>query len=103
MTFAAKARQLGPAILQFWDELWRNEAAPLPIRLRASELIVERGHGKAVSTLDVNVTHNRPLETLSIDELEAIAQGHQPRLPVTINGEAIEAEFTTIDTTGDEE
>jgi hypothetical protein len=105
ITLAAKARELGPAILEFWDSLWRDEKHPLPVRIRASELIVERGYGKAVSTLDVNVTHRRPLTSLTVEELEAIAHGEQPRLPVTINGEAIEAVFsdaTTVDTTDDE-
>jgi hypothetical protein len=103
MTFAAKARQLGPAILQFWDDLWRDETAPFPIRLRASELIVERGHGKAVSVIDMNVTHSRPLVTLSVEELEAIANGEQPRFPIAVEGEVIEAAFTAVDTTAEQE
>jgi len=52
-----------------------DEAAPWPVRLRASELIVERAHGKAVSLIDMQVTHNRPLESMTVDELEAIAAG----------------------------
>jgi hypothetical protein len=102
VTFAAKARELGPAILDFWDALWRNEAAPLPVRLRASELIVERGHGKAVSVIDMSITNSRPLVTLSVEELEAIASGEQPRFPIAVEGEVIEATFTTVDTTDDE-
>lgn len=93
-TFAKKARELGPAILDFWDQLWRDEKTPLPIRMRASENIVDRGHGKAQGTLDVNVTLNRPLESLTMEQLEAIAAGEPPRLPISEPGDVIEAEFT---------
>ena len=76
-TLAQKARQLGPAILEFWDELWRDESVPLPVRIKASENILERGYGKAVSTIDLSVTENRPARALTMQELEAIAaQGH---------------------------
>lgn len=108
-TFAAKARELGVEVLQFWDGLWRDEKAPLPMRLRASELIVERGFGKAASTLDINVNDTRQLNTLTIEELEAIANGEQPRFPITMDdsssvhdGEVIEAVFTTLDAVPDE-
>ena len=72
-TLAQKARQLGPAILEFWDELWRDESVPLPVRIKASENILERGYGKAVSTIDLSVTENRPARALTMQELEAIA------------------------------
>jgi len=108
-TFAAKARELGADVLHFWDGLWRDENAPLPMRLRASELIVERGFGKAASTLDINVNDARQLNTLTIEELEAIANGEQPRFPIAMDGSptshddgVIEADFTTVDTTAGE-
>jgi len=109
LTFSAKARELGPAVLDWWHTLWQNEQAPFPVRLRASELIVERGFGKAASTIDINVNH-RPLNTLTIEELEAIANGEQPRFPIALDTDVppstsvsddgvIEASFTTIATT----
>jgi len=103
MTFTAKARELGPAVLEWWDTIWRDEKHPIPVRLRASELIVERGYGKAVSVIDMSITHSRPLVTLSVEELEAIASGEQPRFPIAVEGEAIEAVFTTVDTTAEQE
>lgn len=102
-TFAAKARELGPEILNFWDGLWRDEKAPLPMRLRASELIVERGFGKAANTLDINVNDSRAVTSLSIEEMERILAGEQPRFNlIDHDGEIVDAEFTTVTTTAEQ-
>mgnify|MGYP000726773654 CR=1 FL=1 len=69
------AREEAPQCLALWVRAVADETAPWPVRLRASELIVERAHGKAVSLIDMQVTHNRPLESLTVEELEAIAAG----------------------------
>jgi hypothetical protein len=101
--FADMARQLGPAVMEWWDQVWRDERHPVPVRLRASELIVERGYGKAPLNIDVNV--NRPLNTLSREELMAIA-GAQPQLTDERDDDdddVIEASFTTVSTTETEQ
>jgi hypothetical protein len=97
-TFAAKARELGPAVLEFWNDLYRDEEAPLPMRLRASELIVERGYGKAQQNVNISVDE-RPITTLTEQELMALI-GEQPVLPaLRAEGNVIDADFTTVTTT----
>ena len=99
MTFTAKARELGPAVLEWWDQVWRDEDHPLNVRLRASELIVERGFGKAFSTLDINI-NERQLTSLTFEELEALALGEQPRFPIALEqGDVVDASFPTVTTT----
>ncbi len=85
LTLAAAARQLGPECLHFWHRAMRDEELPMKERLRASELIVERGYGKAVSTLEVRV--DRPIEQLSRSELMAIASEGRALLSPITDGE----------------
>jgi hypothetical protein len=89
-TFAAMAREEAPQCLALWVRAVADEAAPWPVRLRASELIVERAHGKAVSLIDMQVTHSRPLESMTVEELEAIAAGtdQAPSAPLQLDGPA---------------
>jgi len=58
----------------------------LPLQLPPSTSWTEAG--KAVQVLD---TTSRPISSLTAEELEAIASGEAPRLPITINGDATEA------------
>lgn len=100
-SFAKRARELGPDALEWWDTVWRDESHPISTRLRASEMIVERGFGKAVSTLDINVNDNRPINTYTTQELEAMMSrfaGDQPR----IEEDVLDAEFTSVSTIGGE-
>jgi hypothetical protein len=99
MTLAAMARKLGPECLRFWHRAMNDESVPWKDRLRASELITDRGFGKAVTTLEVRSA--QPIESLSRSELMAIASGMTLNLPITINGEAVEA--STADLTADTE
>jgi phosphotransferase system HPr-like phosphotransfer protein len=50
---------------------------------------MNRGWGTAVQAIELNLTDSRPIAALSRTELMALAAGEQPRLPVTIQGEAI--------------
>lgn len=102
MTFARRAREMGPAVLEWFNELWQDETVLLSTRISAAKEILDRGFGKAVSTLDINVSDTRQLNTLTIEELEAIAHGEQPRFPIAVDGEVIDAEFTASPTTVDE-
>lgn len=87
MTLAQMARKHGPEVLELWLRAMRDEELPWPIRLKASEYIMDRGFGKAVAVIE---TTPRSLASLSNDELEAIAAGESPRLPITFEGEAEE-------------
>lgn len=88
MTLAQMARQHGPACLHFLRRAMDDEQVPWKDRIRASEIILDRGYGKAVSTLEVRDV--RPIQSLSRSELMAIASGANPQLPITIDGEAVE-------------
>lgn len=92
MTLAQMARQQGPACLALLARARDDENVPWKDRIRASEIILDRGYGKAVSTLEVRDV--RPIESLSRSELLAIASGIAPQLPITVDGEAVEVRPT---------
>src|SRR5579863_4582293 len=58
-SFAQMAAEHAPQCLELWVRAVNDEEAPWPVRIRASELIVERAYGKAASVIDMQVTHNR--------------------------------------------
>lgn len=94
-TFAKKARELGASVLDWWHTIYLDEKQPIATRLRASENIVERGFGKATTTLDINVNDNREIRQRTTKELEAmLLQFNEPD-----EDDVIEASFTTVDTT----
>lgn len=95
MTISALARQRGPECIELWTQAMRDERNPWPVRLRASELIMDRGFGKAVSIIE---THSVPIQALSRDELRRIAAGELPRLPVTIDNDTGEVTSTALST-----
>lgn len=99
-TLAQLARQHGPACLQFMRRAMDDEGVPWKDRIRAAEIILDRGYGKAVSTLEVRDV--RPIQSLTRSELMAIASGVNPQLPITIDGEAVEVS-STADLTADTE
>jgi hypothetical protein len=72
-SFAQMAQEEAPECLDLWVRARDDENVAWPIRLRASELIVERAYGKAASVIDMQVIHTRPLSTMSDDELLRIA------------------------------
>jgi hypothetical protein len=90
MTVAQMCRLQGPRSVEFLTRVRDDESAPLPSRIRAVELLLDRGFGRAVSIVDMQVTTHRSLTSLSTEELEAIARGESPRLPITLDGEAVE-------------
>jgi hypothetical protein len=85
-SFAQMAAEHAPQCLDLWVRAVGDENAPWPIRIRASELIVERAYGKSASVIDMQVTHNRPLSAMTDDELLRIVSGEPSRTPVTIDG-----------------
>lgn len=62
-----------PDCVRFWERVLHDEEAPLRDRLRASELLMDRGHGRAVQAIDVT-THKAPDDYTRADLL-AIALG----------------------------
>ena len=81
------AAEHAPECLELWKRAVGDENAPWPIRIRASELIVERAYGKAASVIDMQVTHNRPLSAMSDDELLRILAEEQARPGLTIDAD----------------
>ena len=73
MSFSQIARLEAPKCIELWIKCVNDDAVPWAMRLRASELITDRAYGKAVSTIDLSVTENRPVRALTMQELEAIA------------------------------
>lgn len=95
---AQMARLHGPTCIEFLSRVLRDDAAPLRDRIRATELLLDRGHGKAVSVVEMQVTHSRDARSLTRAELEAIAAGQPPRTPITLDGEASEPGITATHT-----
>ena len=99
-SFSQIAREHAPKAIALWVQCLGDDSVPWPTRIRASELIVERAHGKAVSVIDMNVTANRSIVALTTDELEAIVAGELLSLPIAnIEGEHIGSTVpNTVDT-----
>jgi hypothetical protein len=74
-----------PDCVRFWERLLHDEEAPLRDRLRASELLMDRGHGKAVQAIDV--TTRKGADDYSRTELAAIAFGRSETLADDRRGE----------------
>jgi hypothetical protein len=96
MTLSAMARELTPECLAYIHNVSRGiDEHGLPTeyevkdRLRACEYILARGWGTPVQSIELNLSDSRPITALNRTELMALAAGEQPRLPVTIPGEAI--------------
>lgn len=88
MTVAQIARKSTPRAIALLERAMDEEAAPWAVRIRAAEILLDRGHGKPVSVVEMQVNHTRDIATLTRDELRAIAAGHAPRTPITFDGEA---------------
>jgi hypothetical protein len=87
-TLAQLAREHTPEAVALVARCITDETQRMCDRLRASELILDRGWGRPTSVVEMNVTHGRALNTLTMQELEALARGETPRLPITLEGEA---------------
>jgi hypothetical protein len=58
-------------------------------RLKAADHLLDRGWGKAPSFHLMEVNDTTEIQELTRDALLAIASGHAPNLPVTVDGQAI--------------
>jgi hypothetical protein len=111
-TLSELARKRTPECINLLVRAMQGEDVPWPVRVRATEILLDRGHGRAVSLVEMNVTHNRDITSLTRDELRAIAAGHVPSTPITctVEGEAFEvagmdsgtAVHTASDSNGEE-
>ena len=59
-------------------------------RLKAAEYMLDRGWGKAVSVVQMEVNDHTEIRELTREALLALASGKAPHLPVTIDGKAVE-------------
>jgi hypothetical protein len=94
-TLAAVCRDYTYDALQMLVAVVQGEEYELKDRLRAAETLLDRGWGKAVSVVAMDVTSSRDIKELSRDELLALAQGGDARTPITYEGETVqEAVYT---------
>lgn len=96
-TLAQLAREATPECVALLRGCITDDEQKMSDRLRAAELMLDRGWGKAVSIIDMTVTSNRTLDSLTNAELEALARGETPQTPITIEGEASEVFLTTLE------
>ena len=67
------AREKGPEAIEFLTRVVRDESELTRHRIRAAELLLDRGYGKPSQTVHTNVA--RSFAELSDEELIAIAMG----------------------------
>lgn len=67
----------------------RDEQQKTSDRLKAAEYLLDRGWGKAVSVVQMEVNDTTEIRELTRDALLALANGHTPNMPVTIDGKAV--------------
>ena len=89
-SFSQMAAEHAPECLDLWVRAVSDENAPWPIRIRASELIVERAYGKAASVIDMQVTHNKPLTSMTDEELLRILDAEMDRPALTIDADQVD-------------
>jgi hypothetical protein len=97
--FAQMAQEHAPECMRLWVAAMGDEDAPWPVRIRASELIVERAYGKSASVIDMQVTHNRPLTALTDEELLRIITAEPERPALTFDGEVADGDVVEGDVT----
>ena len=88
-TLAAMARENTVEAIELIHSVIVDQAQKTSDRLKAAEYMLDRGWGKAVSVVQMEVNDTTEIRELTRDALVAIANGHAPHLPVTIDGVAI--------------
>ena len=88
-TLAAMARVNTVEAIELIHSVIVDQSQKTSDRLKAAEYMLDRGWGKAVSVVQMEVNDTTEIRELTRDALVALANGHAPHLPVTINGEAI--------------
>lgn len=68
-------------------------------QLKAAQLVLDRGFGRAVSVVEMNVNHqSREIRTLSHEDLVRLANGEVLALPVTVEGRVVSGDETVVET-----
>jgi hypothetical protein len=70
----------------------RDATARPADRLKAAEMVVDRGWGRPVTTVNMETSDVAELRELTMEALLAIAAGQVPSLPVTLDGEVLHSE-----------
>ena len=97
-TLAQYAREHTPEAIDVILGVLRDESARTQWRLKAAEYLLDRGWGKAVSVVQMEVSDTHEIRDLTRDALLALANGQTPTLPVTVDGEAIPVSDTVRNT-----
>jgi hypothetical protein len=90
-TLASYAREYTLEALETIVGVMRDANARPADRAKAAEMIIDRGWGKAVSVVHMETNDVAEIRELTRDALLAIANGHTPSLPVTIDGEILQS------------
>lgn len=88
-TLASYAREYTVEAVQVLAEVLRDPQQKACDRLKAAEYLLDRGWGKAVSVVQMEVNDTAEIRELTREALLALANGHAPALPVTIDGQVI--------------
>jgi hypothetical protein len=88
-TLAQLARENTVEAIELIRSVIVDQAQKTSDRLRAAEYLLDRGWGKAVSVTHIDISDTAEVQELTRDALLAIANGHAPGLPVTIDGQAV--------------
>jgi hypothetical protein len=96
-TLAQYAREYTVEAVQVLAQVLRDNRHKPSDRLKAAEYLLDRGWGKAVSVVQMEVNGTTEIRELTREALLALANGHTPALPVTIDGEAIPVSETVRD------
>ena len=99
-SLARLCRKMTPDVVELLHTIIKGEHpdANVSDQLKAAQLVLDRGYGRAVSVVEMSVTTQpRELKALTREELIRLANGEVLSLPVTVDGEVITVEQTVSD------
>lgn len=88
-TLAQIAREHTPEAIELLRSVIADPDEKTSDRLRAAEYLLNRGYGKPVSVVQMEVNDTSEIRELTREALLALANGQAPNLPVTLDGEAL--------------
>jgi hypothetical protein len=68
-TIAQLARAKGPDAIETLAKIMLDRSVSPAARIQAATALLDRGYGKAVSIVDMNVTHDRPASAMTRTEI----------------------------------
>ena len=99
-SLALMCRKMTPDVVELLHTIIKGDHpdANVSDQLKAAQLVLDRGYGRAVSVVEMSVTTQpRELKALTREELIRLANGEVLSLPVTVDGEVITVEQTVSD------